>query len=217
MYAFVPLFVLASIQATYGPVEPAPAKPAAAPELALSDTERMLRAQGVSDAGIRALRAVPLPAIAPGATRAAQCTVEKLTESDPLSLPELASAMEERDATAAAQAKAQTRYVLAALSVLGGDDRRVFLKVVGTGQLAIGGPLPPRPEAPRDARARSDRGPPPGGRGPGGGQGGPGGPGGPGGGGRGLSGRGDRPDAPPSFAGGPPPPGGSACDRLLAG
>ena len=220
MYFFLPFLALASIQSTYGPAlppEPVTAKPA---DLVLTDVERMLRVQGVSETGIRALRSVPMPQIARGATTAAQCAVEKLAEAEPIPLADLASAMEERDATAAAQAQAQTRYIIAALRVLDANDRRIFLKVVGSGELPIGGMPPPRPEAGRRGSASAERGPPGGGgpggqgrRGEGGGAqrgnmpgGGPGGPGGP-----------DARGSPPAgFAERGPAPT-SGCERYLGG
>jgi hypothetical protein len=218
MLALISLFMTAPMQATYGPVLPPATPVATAPDaLVLTDTETMLHAQGMSEAGIRALRSVKLPMVARGATRAAQCMVEKIAQSDPLSMTELAAAMQERDATAAAQAQESTRYLLAALAVLGGSDRLVFLKVMGTGGTAIGSAPPPRPEMARQGGGPGPGGPgqrPPGG--PGGGAAGGAGPGG-----RGGPGGGRPPQGPEGARGmtgfGAPPPGASACERLLAG
>ena len=148
---------LYAMQAAYGPAVPADPAPAAATTAVdpQSSLELVLRAQGLSEAGLTTLRSVPLPSIARGATRAAQCAVEQLRDRDPLAVADLIGAMNERDATAAAQAQARTRYLATVLPRLIAADQRVLLAVLGDGA-AIGGEAPPRPE-----RARHGDGAPP--------------------------------------------------------
>lgn len=218
MESIASLLALLMLQAAYGPPTPPPA-PSQAHQPAAQDTpsdvEALLRAQGMSQTGLAALRGLPMPRIARGATRAAQCTVEQLGKRSPLPLDELASALEERDATAAEQARETTHYLLAALARLQPADQRILLAVVGTG--AVGGPPPPPLRDQRAAAGRPGPGGPGGRGGPGGGMGGPGGgmggPGGPPPGGPRMAGRGD---APPPPAGASPGPV-SACEHLLDG
>ncbi|MFD1788259.1 hypothetical protein ACFSC3_11815 [Sphingomonas floccifaciens] len=140
-------------QALYGPAAPPPPPPAASapepPELSPMSSAAVLRANGMTDAGLNALRTILEPGIARGATRAAQCAVEQLSTQTPLPLGDLTAALHERDATAAAQAAAQTDYLVAALRVLQPADQRVLLSVLGTGGMILGSAPPPRPEAAR--------------------------------------------------------------------
>ncbi|MBN2972849.1 hypothetical protein JW805_12560 [Roseomonas aeriglobus] len=163
-------------QTLYGPTAPPPPPPPPPPAVSASDptevsptsSAAVFRANGMTEAGLAALRAIPEPAIARGATRAAQCAVEQLSAQTPLPLGDLSAALRERDATAAAQASAQTDYLVAALRVLQPADQRVLLGVMGTGGTILGTAPPPRPQAARAGDGEMAR------RGPGG----PGGPGG---------------------------------------
>ncbi|HET9510240.1 MAG TPA: hypothetical protein VFO80_03740, partial [Sphingomonas sp.] len=150
-------------QTLYGPTAPPPppsattaGEPTDAPP---SSAAAVFRANGMTDAGLAALRSIPEPGIARGATRAAQCTVEQLGAQLPLPLGDLAAALRERDATAAAQASEQTEYLVAALRVLQPSDQRVLLSVLGTNGAILGGAAPPRPPVARaDDSALSRRG-----------------------------------------------------------
>ena len=216
------LLANSTLQSTYGPAvppplpsRPAPADPA--PPGSLAGSEAVLKANGLSEAGLRALRDVPVPTIARGATRAAQCAVEQLSGHDPLPLAELTNALQERDATAAAQAQATTQYLVAALQRLAPADQRILLSVLGTGGATVGGPPPPRPALERPDSPGERRGPggpsgPAGRGGPGMGGGGAGGP--PPGGER-MAGGGGRPPAPPGERRQAGPREASPCERML--
>lgn len=119
--------------------------------------EPLLRLNGMSEAGIKALRAVKPVAGDDESMEIAQCGVIRAAAASPIDVPALDRAIAARDSLAAARAARTRDALIADLARLDAGDATVLLKLVGTGNVGgdMGGPGGPPPPG-------AHEGPPPG-------------------------------------------------------
>lgn len=149
------------------PDMPRPHPPHRAPmidQVGTSAFEPLLRLNGMSEAGIKALRGARLADGERGAVEAAQCGVIRAATAAPLDLAALDRAIAARDSLAATQANRARTTLIAALRRLDAGDATVLLKLAGPGDMGPGGPGSPPPPGGREGPPRDMAGhaPPPG-------------------------------------------------------